>query len=138
MSKKRRTKKTNRTSRKQIQRDISTISKFRKLLYERSIHPDLDNKFRNLEHLLDDRRYFRPEIFKDAKKFDGRPSPLIEYPAEKPYKSAVMSFADPRNTVVCKRRKDRRKALFSAGSIGGGRKVSKYRKRTEFSDVRCK
>lgn len=48
-----------------------------------------------------------------------------------------IGFYDPKNAVVCRRRRDRKRSLFAKRKIGKGRKVTKYRKRNENSKLRC-
>lgn len=47
-----------------------------------------------------------------------------------------LGFAVPVKVAICVRRKQRREVIFAIGA-GGSRRVSKQRRRTEWSDVHC-
>lgn len=50
---------------------------------------------------------------------------------------ATVSFADPRSTIVCRRRSERRKSLFALKKVGKGRRTFKKRKMRPESKIRC-
>lgn len=99
------------------------------------------------ERLLDveDRRRFHPhKHWIAAKTLQGTPAEVSATIRNRSGSRKVslsrsrLEFVDPRNTVVCKRRTNRRKALFMLKKIGRGKKGSgKRRKMTEYSKVRC-
>lgn len=116
------------------QREIINIAKRRSLLgspvFEDSKKVDP----------LDDRRRWRPDRGIPLR-VDGR---FATYTLRKPKRSTKrdltihrIGFYDPKRVMVCKRRKKRREELFKRGKIGKGRSVSRFRRMSEFSDVRC-
>lgn len=68
---------------------------------------------------------------------------IVTYQVKKPkYKSKTsindrVAFKSPRRTVVCIRRRARREVLFSKRKIGKGVKVSKLRRYTPDSKIKC-
>lgn len=89
----------------------------------------------------EDRRRER-DIYQGYLLDDGRPAEYVDFGDErfagKHYSDGRIAFKDPRKTVVCQKRKERREALFRANKVGKGKKVSKKRIRTEDSDIICR
>jgi hypothetical protein len=109
------------------QRELNTFAK-------RELLRDAIFRGPNLLEVEDRRRIKRlPEI--RPKKINGVEAKIYEkhYPGGR----YALKFDSPRDVVICMRRKKRRESLFKAGKIGKGRKVSPFRKYTEYSHVRC-
>lgn len=83
---------------------------------------------------------FKPDI--EPLRTDGR---RVEYILSAPKKPTLrrdrtkdrIAFRNPKKVYVCKRRRERRRSLFSSGKIGKGRVVSKVRVRNANSDIKC-
>lgn len=99
---------------------------------------------RHVPEPIQDRRRWTPDD-KPARNYDGRISRVtvrsdraknglsgLYIPTEHPH------FKTPKQAMVCKRRKSRREVMFALNRAGKGKKVSKYRKRNDNSNVRCK
>jgi hypothetical protein len=50
---------------------------------------------------------------------------------------AGLAFKDPRKTIICRRRHERRQSLFALGRVGKGIKGPKYKRLNEWSDIKC-
>lgn len=91
---------------------------------------------------IDDRRVFRPNIDKEPLTFDGR---RVTYTLQTNKPPTVrrdptlskIQFANPKKTFVCKRRRERRITLFAINKVGKGKKVSRIRRRTPDSNIKC-
>lgn len=123
------------------QRDFTTSNRlpdqrvlFRRKEFKRpSYYPDL----REIQDLR--KKYYEEfpkrldgtfaEIYEDERRSDGYLNKSIAG-----YKVA---FRDPDRVVVCKRRLKRRQELFRRRKVGKGAKVSKKRRWTDNSKVRC-
>ena len=57
----------------------------------------------------------------------------------RPYKNLVnrQGFPNPRLVSVCRKRTERRQALFAQGKAGKGKRGPKVKKLTKYSEVRC-
>lgn len=86
---------------------------------------------------------FRKNYDEYPKRIDGTTARIIDSRRTKKQTKnrsnqySKVAFVDPTTVVICKRRTKRRQTLFKKRKIGKGRKVSKIRKRTEWSKVRC-
>lgn len=94
---------------------------------------------------LEDRRTFHPAgrlrppasfLVNDAR-FVSPQSWSNERTRNDPYPSSTIGFAVPARVAVCVRRKQRREALFGVGAVGSGKRVSKFRRRSEWSNIKC-
>ena len=88
----------------------------------------------------DDKRFFKPTI--DPLTTDLTPERYVEkkptkQPGKKKPRRIWLSFAVPRKSPVCIRRKARREHLFRTRKIGRGKKVSSIRRRNYNSDISC-
>lgn len=100
--------------------------------------PDLLHVVRNLE----DRRFYHPlrrlrpvgAVSPDARRLVASP-PSAGVSFHSP--SATVGFNRPKDVSICVRRKVRREALFGLGRTGRGVRVSKRRRRSEWSNVHC-
>lgn len=120
---------------KRSQRDISNISKSSPLLRRDRI---------DYRSVLDRRKFYyghygysKLTSGQEAEvKITTRSAKGTRY-ASLPY--ARLQYTDPRNTISCRRRSDRRKALFARGNIGRGKSTRRFRKRRMKKDsrVRC-
>lgn len=119
---------------KKSQRNLNTITKNDNLLRYKTDYTDImDN--RELKPLASD---YPMDIF--GKKADLYYDDKIRRTYDgkvKVYHS--VRFNDPMRSVVCRRRKDRRKHLFIMRVIGRGRGVRKFRRRrmTRYSHISC-
>lgn len=124
------------------QRDNRSITNSRRMLSSRFILKDIDHeKDYRRDSIMSDRRSWVPALHTVRDRtVDGR---LVSYTLTKPKKKRVdsindrISFADPRRTLVCIRRKRRRRSLFASGGIGSGKRVTRFRRRNENSDIKC-
>lgn len=89
--------------------------------------------------LVEDRRTWHPEDFdRPTLTLDGLDAPAVVSPSDPVRPGALpstLSFADPRATVVCVRRRQRREVLFALNKMRRGRGGS--RRRDWRSQVRC-
>lgn len=114
------------------QRDTFDISRRRRL------RPFLRKERRYKLNEAIDRRHWIPDDT-ITKTVYGTAVELDEEPARKRAddRYSKISFVNPRAVVVCERRKRRRETLFAFKRIGKGKGVSRRRRRTIDSDVRC-
>lgn len=106
------------------------------------LRPPIGN--RNLRY-VEDRRTYRPNWIDGHKLTDGRPAVYVATQVSSSDGRAIrlgfskVGFKTPHRTIVCKRRKRRRRALFAKNIIGAGRGSKGFAKRklTEMSEVRC-
>jgi hypothetical protein len=88
--------------------------------------------------IIEDRRQ---KFEKFPKRIDGTPARITEnsYDSNKRrgFIYSKTAFVDPKNVVICKRRKRRRKILFKIRKIGKGKAGPKRRIRNFWSDIRC-
>jgi len=143
MPKKRKRKKTKSKYQKPVQRKASDFSN-RYLVLERPIAFKTINRHKKSEikHkkiiITDDRRFYLPLVADRALLTDGRPSKIIVKPTGGHLQTKEpLRFEDPRRTIVCIRRKQRRKSLFALSKVGKGKGGPKHRKLTRDSKVRC-
>ncbi len=90
--------------------------------------------------VVEDLRTFHPqEDQRDYRKIDGRPADYVTETTEpKDFaKVGQRYFRDSRKVTICKRRRRRREILFAKRKTGKGKKVSKKRKWTTKSNIRC-
>lgn len=106
-----------------------------------ALHPhhsisSLKKDRKKLSDIEDNRREF--ERF--PKKISGVPAEYGEHQYKNRFGDvySAIAFDDPKRTIVCKRRSERRRALFQKKKIGKGKGVTPLRKYTEWSKVRCK
>lgn len=92
---------------------------------------------------LSDNRFYNPLGKRISRLTDGTKATLTTtLPKQRssilrdPTKAKI-SFADPKRTIVCQRRKNRRETLFRRGKVGKGKKVSRIRRRNINSDIKC-
>lgn len=140
MGKKRKAKKRYRGSRKAVQdrqrtqREAHDFTKTDRLLGFGVFKTDKVGVF-------DDRRRWRPSHGLPLM-VDGKDSRLTIRKPKSPthvrdYTRSRLAFSDPRRVKECRRRRKRRETLFKMGKIGRGKKGPRFRKLTEYSDVRC-
>jgi hypothetical protein len=125
------------------QRDLSNITKSSDLLRKKYEHYIISiNKRRDLRRLPSpstDLRRWRPHR-DDLLMTDGRPARLV---LKRPRSNNLnrdptqdrLSFKNPRNVDICRRRRARRISLFATGNVGKG--VKKKRRITDNSKIRC-
>lgn len=123
------------------QRESRRFTKSSDLLLRDMIYPEIISGY--LSDIEDLRRY-RPERQRlDRLEVSGKPA-VVSYnnttTQQQIYTRSIEArpfFKHPDKVIVCKKRRRRREVLFARRSIGKGAKVSKIRKYTEDSDVRC-
>lgn len=103
---------------------------------------DLQRRLHDRRTILPDRRRFDPtSTVPPVHRLDGRIARITRTPAQpRTYQRTLndrAAFADPLRTTVCRRRKDRRLALFAKRLIGKGKGSGKKRHYNEYSKVRC-
>ena len=120
-------------SRRRIQQpDTKQLRRVRRLK-KIALKPDLT--------VVEDLRTYHPDGYlRDYKRLTGQDAEIIEGNERNIKKSTIghKYFKDPREVMVCKRRRERRENLFRLRKIGKGKSVSKKRIRTFKSDIRCK
>lgn len=90
---------------------------------------------------VDDRRRHHPlDFFRPARTWSGHPTrPNVVKPAVRKFSPSLpfgTRFADPRRTVICVRRKERKEVLFALKRTGKGARARR-RRRNFFSEVSC-
>lgn len=93
---------------------------------------------------IDDFRRYVPDKIIRYHKVSGVISPIILSDSQKDRKKgqrqtkARIAFADPKRTIVCQKRRERREMLFKAGKIGKGTPGPKFRKYRPESQISCR
>lgn len=118
---------------KQDQRYTSVSPKAVSLLIRKSV-------LRSPDVLGDDRRRWSP-VIDSYKMIDGRG---VDYEGSRDHRNMrrnvgmeKIAFVHPDKVVVCRKRKERRAALFRQQKIGKGKKVSKRRIMRDSSRIKC-
>ena len=110
------------------------VSRIRKLSKSRGLTLRKDLK------VLEDRRLWHPmENARDYRMLDGRNAEYITSTTrENEFRKVGQNyFKDPKQVVICKRRRQRREILFAIRKVGGKGPGRAKRKYTEESKVRC-
>lgn len=125
---------------------------FRKTVRNDNFHPNL-REVEDLRHDHDRRKEYRPDpryreaLKRHYKLVDGTRAGVtykgvrVHPRLRRVYSSLRLSFQDARKTVVCVRRKTRKRVLFALQKIGGrgiGTKRPTRARWTESSYIRCK
>lgn len=132
MAKKRSKSKSKRTDNEK-QRYASDIPKSRDLLFEKNRYHKRDTYYG------EDFRYFRPENYWTLLTLDGRSANLVKNlnkTRQKRLRSNYLQrFANPKRTVVCRKRYIRRAVLFALNKTtkGAGAKVRRFTWRSKIS-----
>lgn len=86
---------------------------------------------------VEDRRTFHPARIRTAAPIFSRSSTRLVAPrsVRGAFPSSKVGFAVPHDVAICVRRKQRKEVLHAKGRAGG--KVSRFRRRNEFSNVKC-
>lgn len=103
-----------------------------------SVSPPLFPAYVQALLALEDRRLFYPEpALRPALSFPRSSARIVvsEQSGNSLFPSPRVSFAVPRDVSICVRRKQRREVLHAKGVAGG--RVSRRRRRNQFSDVEC-
>lgn len=89
--------------------------------------------------LSQDRRFFHPLGELDPPRAYPRSSAriIVGGSGGNSFISPRVAFAVPSGVGICVRRKQRREVLHATGSVGRGKRVSSFRRRSWFSDVDC-
>lgn len=94
---------------------------------------------------VQDRRYYEPNWIDGLKDVSGRP---VQYSATTHVKGtnreirlglSQVGFRSPESVITCKRRNQRRRALFAIRKIGKGKGARRFKRRvyTEHSKIVC-
>lgn len=88
--------------------------------------------------LVEDRRHYHPlGPARSPRVFSGHPvKPHVVRPSRGRSVPAKVRFAEPRKTLVCVRRKERREVLFARGRTGKGSGFGRKR-RNKQSEITC-
>lgn len=120
-----------------VQRDRVRISEPKRRLLHRPSY------FRDAERtIVNDRRRYRPDRHDSLRYDDGRYTEVKtsqETLHGTRYKRLGnrLEFVNPDRIDLCRRRRDRRESLFAKGKIGSGKKVTKNRRYTQESRIKC-
>lgn len=93
--------------------------------------------------IVEDLRRFDPHFNDKIRRtrYGTRAAIVLDQDAARRFKDptrAGLRFKNPRITEVCRKRRKRRKILFSSGGIGKGiRTIKKIRRLTEDSKIKC-
>ena len=95
-----------------------------------------------LMQTIQDNRTFDPQLRKN-RRLDGTLATHTLTDQKGSYQGrnqtkAKLSFTDPKRTITCIRRRRRREALFSRRKVGKGIRVSKIRRTTPESQIKCR
>lgn len=135
----RRSRKKNRF--RQQQRNVSLISEREKALLRLSDLRAMRIRRERLE-ITDDRRMFRPALGSPYRDVYGRSARIVadSQPGTDLRGSFLphrLAFESPARVTVCRRRKQRRAALFARRKIGKGIAGPKRRMMKESSKIKC-
>lgn len=131
----RRRDKTNTNTPKLLQRDLINIASNPSVLLQRALSPVL-SPIAMTASLPDDWRTWEPEPRLRRPRTFSHSIPVTK-PSRKatPY-GYTQHFAAPDSVVMCVRRKTRREVILAKRLAAKGSK-SRYRRRTEWSDIKC-
>lgn len=149
MGRKRKKKKSrNDTRRREAQRDLSTITKRNRLKLLRRNLVKRHNDYSMIEDNRNSLHKSQPAktIFGTPAKIRERKRPLTIRKHYDSYKvdnrrtnirDSYQEFEAPDRVIECRRRKERREALFAKGKAGKGKKIRTPKKFTRYSDIGC-
>lgn len=127
---------------RRVKRETVDFTKRDKLFYPFFIDERNKPRHKIFTDIEDDRRWRPDRIFKGPLLFDGSKA-IREVYVRKYVKSQnipylSVRFKNPRETIVCERRRQRRINLFRIGKAGRGKKIFKDRKWNENSYIVCR
>lgn len=86
-------------------------------------------------HEVEDNRRYTPERFREAFTVGGTPAPSRRIPQSRGLSSGI-AFDDPRSTIRCVRRKQRREVIFAKRKRKKGSGAAR-RRRNFWSNIQC-
>lgn len=108
----------------------------------RPLTPPLSLPTRQGLRLVEDRRLYHPRgALRSARVFSGHPvKPLVarspRFAVRRPGVPKAVGFAEPRKTLICVRRKQRKEVLHALARTGKGSGFGRKR-RNNYSEVKC-
>lgn len=140
MGKRRRRKSVRRVQPRGLVRDPGRAYKVSSLhpTYKRRLQLALE-RIKPLQEVEDLRDFHPRGKYRDYRTLEGTSAEYITQSTDRRKFGRVGQtyFRDPVNVALCKRRRKRRETLFAQRKIGKGMRVTKRRRYTEKSKVRC-